>query len=203
MRILGLTGDIACGKSSVAQILHEKGVTALDSDQLVRELYADVAFAARVQALFEGEIRDSKRAIDRAKLGALVFGDAVKLRELERLVHPAVAKLRAQKLGALDAAGQKVVSVEAVKLLESGQGTICDEIWCVVCSPDVQLRRLMKNRGLSEDAARSRLQNQPSREAKQVLARDVPLIWLENNGSLGELRAFVAREWTRFLDDAA
>ncbi len=199
MKVLGLTGDIACGKSSAARILADFGAAALDSDQLVRDLYADAEFATKVQALFPSEIRDENGAIDRAKLGALVLEDAQALATLEKLVHPAVAELRARKLRELAAAGQKAVTVEAVKLLESGQGRVCDEVWCVVCAPDVQLRRLQQNRGLSETEARLRLQNQPSRSQKQQLAGDVPLVWLENNGSLDELRASLRRQWTRFL----
>lgn len=203
MRVLGLTGDIACGKSSVAQMLAALGAAPLDADWLVRELYADRAFAARVQALFDTEILDANGAIDRAKLGAFIFCDAGKLRLLETLVHPAVAELRAQKLQKMKAAGERVATIEAVKLLESGQGAICDQIWCVVCAPDVQLARLMQKRGLSEAEARARLRFQPTRDAKLALAGAVPLVWIENNNSLDELRAVVARQWTRFLDDAA
>ncbi len=199
MRILGLTGDIACGKSSVARLLAEKSAAILDADLLVRELYADKSFASRVAALFPAPVQGENGEIDRARLGALVFGDEEKLRRLESLVHPAVAALRSEKLRALEAAGVGVVAVEAVKLLESGQGASCDEIWCVVCAPEVQLRRLMENRGLSESEARARLQNQPSREAKIALARPTPLWWIENNGTMDELAALVARHWTRFL----
>ncbi|HEX8464016.1 MAG TPA: dephospho-CoA kinase [Abditibacterium sp.] len=199
MRILGLTGDIACGKTSVAQMLEDFGAVTLDADLLVRELYADRAFAARVQALFETPILDPNAGVDRVKLGALVFGNAAQLRRLEVLVHPAVAAVRKEKLRALEASGQKVVVLEAVKLLESGQGTVCDAIWCVVCSAQVQIERLMTRRGLSEAQARARLQNQPSREAKQNLAQPTPLVWLENDGDFAELRALVARHWTLFL----
>lgn len=199
MKILGLTGDIACGKSSVARILKEMGAVWLDSDLLVRDLYADPGFAAKVQALFVSEIRDARGAIDRTKLGDLVFDDAAKLRELETLVHPAVAALRAQQLERFASLGAPVVTIEAVKLLESGQGAICDAIWCVVCAPDVQLARLRQKRALTQTQARARLQNQPSRAAKATLAGAVPLIWIENNASLDELRALVARQWTHFL----
>ena len=199
MRILGLTGDIACGKSTVAKMLAEKGAATLDSDLLVRELYADPGFSARVQALFEESIVDEKQGVDRAKLGPLVFQNARKLRELEALVHPAVASLRAEKLRLLAAAGQKVVVVEAVKLLESGQGSACDAVWCIVCSPEVQIERLMTRRGLSEAEAQARLQHQPSRAQKQMWAGQTPLVWLENNGSWDELCALVAQKWTQFL----
>lgn len=199
MKILGLTGDIACGKSTVARWLEGRGAAVLDSDWLVRELYANSSFAARVQRLFQSDVRDENGSINRKKLGAVVFGDAAKLRALEILVHPEVARLRAEKLRDLRASGQKVVVVEAVKLLESEQGAACDEIWCVVCSPDVQLRRLVEKRGLSEKEAHLRLQSQPSRAEKLELARDTPLVWIENNDSLQQLSAQVARQWTRFL----
>ncbi len=199
MKILGLTGDIACGKSTVAKLLAARGAALLDADLLVRELYAGATFAARVQELFEADVRAESGAIDRAKLGAEVLGNANKLRELEKLVHPAVADLRAQRLLELLQSGQKVVVTEAVKLLESGQGRACDEVWCVVCSPEVQLQRLIKHRGQSEAAARLRLESQPSRAAKADLAGQIPLVWIENDASLKQLAAQVARQWTRFL----
>jgi dephospho-CoA kinase len=199
MRILGLTGDIACGKSTVARLLAEKGAATLDADLLVRELYADHAFAARVAQLFETDILDLQGGIDRERLGAVVFEDASKLQELEKLVHPAVAQLRSEKLRKLESAGQRAAVIEAVKLLESGQGNVCDEIWCVVCAPEEQISRLMNSRGLSHEQALLRLQNQPSRAAKTELAASTPLVWIENNGTLTELSAQIAREWTRFL----
>ncbi|HEX9996259.1 MAG TPA: dephospho-CoA kinase [Abditibacterium sp.] len=198
MKILGLTGDIACGKSTVARLLSEKGAALLDSDLLVREIYANSTFAKQVQSLFDVAVIDENGGIDRAKLGEVVFQNAPKLRELENLVFPAVAALRERKLGDLRAAGAAFIVIEAVKLLESGQGTICDAIWCVVCAPEVQMSRLTQNRGLSEAQARARLHNQPSRAAKLVLAAETPLVWIENNGTTNELAALVAREWTRF-----
>lgn len=202
MRILGLTGDIACGKSTVAGLLARKGVATLDADLLVRELYSNPEFVHRVEALFNTTLTDKTGSIDRTKLAALVFEDAEKLHQLELLVHPAVAELRSEKLRALEAAGENYVVVEAVKLLESGQGSICNEVWCVVCAPEDQLRRLMENRGLSAAEAQGRLKNQPSRNEKIALAKSTPLVWIENDGTLEELAAQVAREWTRFGHDA-
>lgn len=199
MRLLGLTGDIACGKSTVAEMLSEKGGVILDSDQLVRELYADPNFASRVASLFTSNVLDPAGGVDRAALGRLVFGDAVGLQRLEQIVHPAVAELRAHKLERLDRDGKHVVAIaEAVKLLESGQGRECDEIWCVVCSPEVQKERLMKNRGLTEDEALSRMAAQPSRDAKVELAGPVPLRWITNDGSKAELAEQVDRLWSGF-----
>jgi dephospho-CoA kinase len=199
MRILGLTGDIACGKTTVAKLLREKGAVTLDSDLLVREIYADRDFAQAVQKLFDTSVVDADGGVDRTKLGALVFEDAPKLRELENLVFPAVASLREAKLSEIAKLGQKVVVIEAVKLLESGQGGICDAIWCVVCAPEVQITRMVRDRGLDEVQARTRLHSQPSRADKLSLAGTTPLVWIENDGTLAELAQLVERQWTRFL----
>ena len=182
MKILGLTGDIACGKSTVARLLGERGVRHLDADLQVRELYGDLDFAARLAARFS-DILSESGAVDRAKLAPLVFDNPANLRDLESLVHPAVAALRARQLADLRAQGCDVAVVEAVKLLESGQGAACDEVWCVVAAADVQLRRLIENRGLNQDDARARLINQPSRAEKRDLAGCVPLVWIENSGT--------------------
>lgn len=197
MKILGLTGDIASGKSTVSRLLIELGAVHLDSDILVRELYADRAFAAQISARF-GNVLDENGGVDRAKLAPLVLGDEAKLDELESMVHPAVAALRGQKIADLKSAGVETVVTEAVKLLESGQGAICDEVWCVCAAPAVQLQRLIEKRGLSAEQARLRLRNQPPREEKIRLAGDVPLRWIDNSGTLAELEASVAREWKRF-----
>ena len=197
MKILGLTGDIASGKSTVARLLGERGAAHLDADLQVRELYADAEFAARLAARF-GDVRSESGGVDRTKLAALVFGDEARLRELERVVHPAVARLRARQLAQLRAQGREVAVVEAVKLLESGQGNGCDAIWCVTASPDVQLRRLIENRGMDEEAARARLAHQPSRADKPSLAENVPIVWIDNSGTPAQLEQTVAREWKRF-----
>ena len=197
MKILGLTGDIACGKSTVARLLGERGAVHLDADLQVRELYGDLDFAAEISARF-GDVLGESGAVDRAKLAALVFDNPDNLRALETLVHPAVAALRARQLAELRAQGRDVAVVEAVKLLESGQGAGCDEIWCVVADSAVQLRRLIEDRGMSEEQARARLANQPSRADKTRLADGVPLVWIDNGGTPAQLEQSVAREWKRF-----
>ncbi|HEY0076778.1 MAG TPA: dephospho-CoA kinase, partial [Abditibacteriaceae bacterium] len=84
--ILGLTGGIASGKSTVARLLKERGAVHIDADTIVRELYADTQFAGQVQALFEKPILDNRGEVDRARLGQIVFNDAEALNRLEKLV---------------------------------------------------------------------------------------------------------------------
>jgi dephospho-CoA kinase len=197
MKILGLTGDIAAGKSTVGRMLQKRGAAYLDADLEVRQLYAQPTFAARIAGRF-GDVLDASGFVDRRKLGPLVFSNAAKLAELEALVHPAVAALRREQLQTLRLSGTQFVVIEAVKLLEGGQSDDCDEIWCIVAWHSVQVARLMNDRRMARDDAERRLEAQPSPEAKRALAGRVPLLFLSNNGTLAQLEARVEAEWTRF-----
>lgn len=204
MKLLGLTGNIACGKSTVGALLKERGAALLDADKLVHELYSDTDFSRQVAALFSSwEILTASKTVDRARLGAVVFKDAVAMRRLELLVHPAVAALRDEKLHDLQRQDKLpcVVVIEAVKLIESAQAGNCREVWCVICSPEKQLQRLMETRGLTEREARARLDAQPSLSQKQSLlaALNIPLVCIENNGSLENLKERVENRWHEFL----
>ena len=216
MKILGLTGDIACGKSTVAQMLAERGAVHLDADHLVHELYADPDFGRRVVALFVDKfggnivtavqnLLDENGAVNRPALGQLVFGDAQALRRLEALVHPAVAALRVLKLEWLRRQDNPppVVVMEAVKLIESGQARDCDAVWCVACSEETQMRRLMQERGLDEAAARIRLRAQPTLAEKRAAWGALPLVLLHNDGTREQLAAQVEAAWARLMNEAA
>jgi dephospho-CoA kinase len=198
MILLGLTGDIAAGKSTVAQLLQKRGAALIDSDALVHELYSDRAFAAQVAALFpDAAIQNENGGIDRAQLAQRVFGDAAALRQLEVLVHPAVAALREKKIEAFRAHPSQppVCVLEAVKLVESGQHQICDVVWWIRAQPETQMQRLTERRALSEEAARARLANQPDPIAKCSLIGNVPLVVIWNDRSLEDLEVNVAAAW--------
>lgn len=207
MKLLGLTGNIACGKSTVASLLRDRGAAVIDADLLVHELYSTTDFAAQVAALFGDSVVNSLGMIDRPALGKIVFGDAGALRRLELLVHPAVAALREKKLDELAARREppQIVVLEAVKLLESGQGRDCFAVWCVRCSPETQRQRLQEIRGLSAQEAQKRLDSQPSYEAKLVLAQeqDVPLVFIENDGTPDELEERVTALWSELTSGVA
>lgn len=201
--LLGLTGGIACGKSTVAQLLQERGAVFIDSDALVHELYSDPHFALQVQVLFQQPILDEEGHVSRAALGEIVFKDASALLRLEQLVHPAVRDLRGFKLK--QHANARCIVLEAVKLIEAGHSDLCDEIWCVWCDKDVQVRRLMENRYLTQPEAISRLAHQPSLEKKREIlsqnANDAPFIVIENNGTPEELEVEVEKQWLRIMNE--
>jgi dephospho-CoA kinase len=156
--IIGLTGPIGCGKSTVARWLGDRpGVVVIDADRVARDvLAAGAPELDAVYARFGAHLRGPDGELDRAALGRVVFADAEALRDLEAIVHPAVRPRILAALEAAEVAGAPVVVIEAIKLVEGGLAELCDEVWLVTCGPDAQLERLV-GRGSPEPEARERI----------------------------------------------
>jgi dephospho-CoA kinase len=187
--VIGLTGNIATGKSVVRKMLEHLGAYTIDADALAHRAIAKGAPGYKpVREAFGRWVLDSNGQIDRGKLGRLVFNDPEALTMLEEIVHPLVEQ-------AVDfliqRAGQDVVVIEAIKLLESGLGSDCDAIWVSSAPQDIQLARLMYKRGMSEALAKQRLQSQPPQDEK-VAAADVVI---QNTGSYDDLWRQVGDAW--------
>lgn len=162
MKVIGLTGRIGCGKSTVAGLLHDRGVATIDADALAREVReTDPNARAAILARFETD--------DPAALAAIVFADAAALADLESIVHPAVRDRVRDRLDALAVAGTEVVAIEAIKLLESPLRARCDTVWVVACRPEDSLRRLAE-RGMSAAEASRRIANQLTEEEMRAAA---------------------------------
>jgi dephospho-CoA kinase len=188
--VIGLTGNIATGKSTVLKYLSEKCAAIIDADTLAHRVMepGGAAYDAVVR-VFGKEILREDGTIDRKKLGRIVFSNPVELGRLEKLVHPKVFELGRQEIH--DAQSPMVV-LEAVKLLEAGlMVTLCDEVWVVTSSFTNQLKRLLDFRNMDEDQARQIIELQPPQAAKINQADRV----IENNGSLDELYAQLDAIW--------
>lgn len=192
---LGLTGNIASGKSTVGKMLVELGVYRyIDADAIVHDLYLPgQPLVAQLSQEFGTGILDASGGVDRKKLGALVFNDGEQLRQLESIVHPAVQEAVIGQIRQIP--DGKVGVLDAIKLIESGYAPFCHGIWIVRCDPAIQLRRLVEQRGMSEDEARARLASQPPLEPKIAQATAI----IDNNGTLEDLRQQVTAAWQRFL----
>ncbi len=189
MYLIGLTGNIATGKSAVGQMLAEWGAEHIDADRLAHEVMAPGGAAYEpVIAAFGRDILHADGTIDRRALGAIVFAEPTALAKLESLVHPAVLAETERQIAASD---KQVIVIEAIKLLESGQGAMCDAIWVTTCDEQQQLQRLMTLRGLSYAAARQRILAQPPQSEKLAQADVV----ITTNGTLAETRAQVWAAW--------
>jgi dephospho-CoA kinase len=193
-RILGITGNIACGKTVVGQMLLEMGAERyIDADAVVHRLYqAGQPIALQVAQVFGPPVMNPDGSVNRAALGELVFHDAEAMRHLESIVHPAVSAAIAQELATVSSSG--IAVIDAVKLLEGGSGAMCQSKWLVICREEQELARLMARSHLSRAEAEARLRAQPSVEARLKLVDEV----IENSGSLEETRRLVAAAFERF-----
>lgn len=189
--VIGLTGNIATGKSVVRKMLEHLGAYGIDADALAHRAVAKGApgFSIVVQT-FGGWILDNEGHIDRAKLAKIVFRDPVALKRLEEIIHPLVSQ-------AIDIlirrAGQDVVVIEAIKLIESGLSAGCDTVWVVNASPRQQIMRLTDKRGMEDATAKQRIVAQAPQERKLRAANAV----IENDGSFDKTWEQVQELWAK------
>ncbi len=191
--VIGLTGPIAAGKSTVADLLRERGATVIDADQVYRSLLnSESVVAEKIVARFGPVVLGPDRQIDRVALGGIVFGDPAALADLERITHPPVVAEVRRQIADADA---EVVVVEAVKLVESGLLENVDSLWLVTADPEVRLRRLAAYRGLSEDEARARLT-----ASSHVAEPNAPVdVVIQNSGDMSCVARAVAHAWQAVL----
>jgi len=187
--VIGLTGGIASGKSSVARELEARGVPVIDADQLAREVvYPRSEGLAEVVRTFGSQILLDDGSLDREKLGAHVFQDEEARKRLNAIIHPRIRQLSAERiLSALQTDAPNVV-YEAPLLVETGGHRGMAALVVVATSPEVQVTRVMARDGLSESAARARLAAQAPLEAKLAAADYV----IQNDAGLPELHEQIA-----------
>lgn len=189
--VIGLTGNIATGKSVVRLMLEHLGAYGIDADALAHRAIAQGAPGYKpVVESFGRWVVGADDEIDRARLGKLVFSDPEALSRLEAIVHPLVAQ-------AVDVlvrrAKHTVIVIEAIKLLESSLRSRCDAVWVTYAPPQTQLARLVQKRKMDEKAARQRIQAQPPQEEKIGAANIV----IRNQGSYEEAWQQVYTAWQR------
>jgi dephospho-CoA kinase len=177
---IGLTGNIACGKSTVGKLLVARGAEYIDADRLVHTLMEPgTPENDRIVARFGPEVRAEDGRIDRPRLGAIVFADPAALRDLEAILHPGVRQEIRRRMAAATAS---VLVVDAIKLLESGLAKEMDAVWVVTCPRAEQVRRLMTERGLTAEQAEVRISAQTPQEEK---ARQATVV-IDNGGTLAD-----------------
>jgi dephospho-CoA kinase len=191
--LIGLTGNIACGKSAVVEMLRKRGAFVIDADKVVHKLmepggtiYTPVIehFGREILA----ETGEPQPPIDRRKLGAIVFADPVQLRRLEEISHP---RVRVETLRLIAQAEAKVIVIDAIKLLENGLDKAADAVWVVTCPPEIQLQRLMGRNNFSREEAELRIAAQPPQAEKVARANVV----IDNGGTLAETEGQVDEHW--------
>lgn len=188
--VVGLTGPIGAGKTSVAAILRDLGARVLDADAIAKDeqLRGTTGYSAIVQQ-FGTEVLGEDKEVDRRKLAGIVFAEPRRLEQLERILHPRVISriLEARKMLPDD----QVLVVEAIKLIETSLRNACDRVW-VVLAPRDQLGSRLASRGMDEAAVTARLRSQASDDEFRGAADVV----IENDGDRDALRAAVTAAWS-------
>lgn len=198
--VIGLTGNIGSGKTTVSKILaEEKHCLCLNADYIGRivaepdgEAYADLRNA------FEDSFFHADGKLDRPKMAELVFNDKIALQRLNDIIHPAVLKkLRKEIQHAYEQDPTRVIVVEAALLVEANYLSILDQLWLVWADDDVRLRRVMSRDGLHEEQALARMNNQMQQQEKAKYARYI----LHNNSDIDCLRGELEEIWQKFQNE--
>jgi len=192
MKVIGLTGGIGSGKSTVSQLLSELGASVLDADKVGHQCYQPGAEAWKdVVDAFGEEIIAPDESIDRKKLGAIVFGDPEALIRLNQIMHARMYDIMADQIEEYRLGGVEVVVLDAAVLFEGGWTPLVDEIWITVASEPTVVQRVRERTGLPEEQIRSRIRSQLSNEERKEKADLV----ISNDGGLDELRKKVEELW--------
>lgn len=197
---MGLTGNIAAGKSAVAARLAAHGVPIVDADRLAREAVAPASPAlARIVARWGTGIVDVDGALDRAALRRIVFADPAERTALDAIVHPEVARLRSTTVAVLRAQGERLVVCDVPLLFEAGLDGTVDRIVLVDAPVALRRERLVRDRGLTPDEANAMIAAQLPAESKRARAHHI----IENAGSRADLDAAVDALHDALRADAA
>jgi dephospho-CoA kinase len=191
MKIIGLSGGIGSGKSTVASILKDLGATLIDSDKVGHEVLTPGSSGWwEVVNQFGREILTPEGTIDRKQLSEIVFQDPVALRALNRIVHPKIEEEVRSRLKIFQKQGVEIAVIEAALIGEAGWVPLAEQIWVVKSSRDTTLKRL-KERGLPEVDALARMASQSP--AEKHVKRG--LVIVNNDGCLTDLKAAVKKLW--------
>ena len=194
MRVVGLTGGIGSGKSTVSGILAKLGAKIIDADLVSREIMEKGKEAYNeIVDCFGKEILDKEGNIDRKKLGSIVFSDKEKLKRLNEITHPKIID-KIKKMIEEEKDKNKVIVIDAALLIETGLYKLVDEVWLVVVDIDTQIKRVMERDGFSCEEALKRIKSQMPLEEKIKYADFI----INNSKDLRKTEEQVRLLWQRF-----
>ena len=198
MKVIGLTGGIGSGKSTVSKFLKELGAVIIDADKVGHEAFKpDTELWREVVAAFGRQILKPSDEIDRNKLGEMVFGNPELLSRLNQVMHPRMYALVKAQLEDYWRQGVRVVVLEAPLLIEAGWTSLVDEVWVTVASESTVLRRLEEQVGLSKEQSLARIRSQLSSE-ERIKQADVVI---DTDCSLDEVKTKVKELWQKLALD--
>lgn len=194
IRVIGLTGGIATGKSSVALFFTERGIPVIDADQLARDAVLPGSPALdQIVSLFGPEMLTHDGLLDRKRLGALIFSNPVKRRQLETILHPEIRKRAEELISQAAEAGHQRLIYMAPLLIEAGATDRVDAVWVVTVRPEIQLERLMRRDGISREQAELLIGSQMPLSEKERFGSVV----IDNSGTEAQTRMVLETVWAK------
>lgn len=193
MKVIGLTGGIASGKSTVSILLKNKGAVIIDADEISRKVMEKgTKVFSEIVKYFGDKILGKDGNINRQKLGQIVFSNTDFLKVLNDITHPAIIYEIKKKLALLEKTGEPVVVIDAALLLESGLNLLTDEVWVVAVSKETQLRRLMiRDNLIDKNQAIERIKSQMPQDEKLKYANKV----IDNDKDIEHTKKQVDNLW--------
>lgn len=184
MIILGLTGSIGCGKSSLSKILKDNNIDIIDADKIARTIFEDKKLLYLVFKHFGCSIKNEDGTLNRRALGDIVFNNGDKLIELNSLTHPKIKEKILTEIEKVRLQNKDVVVIDAPLLIEGGYLEIVDKVLVITCSEDIQINRIQKRDNCSREDALIRISSQISQQEKVKYADYI----IDNSGNLEELK---------------
>ena len=184
MLILGLTGNIGCGKSSLSKIFSDNNIDIVDADIIARQIYDDEKLLKKVYDTFGYDIKNEDGSLNRKALGKIVFNDDKKLIKLNKLTHPVIRQDVTKEIKEYKKQNKKIVVLDAALLIESNYLSFVDKLLVVTCNEEIQIERIKNRDNCSTEEALSRIKSQMTQENKVKYADYI----IDNSGTLDELK---------------
>lgn len=184
MLVVGLTGNIGCGKSSLSDIFRAEGIKIIDADIIARQIYEDEKLLSKVYKTFGNDIKNEDGSLNRKALGRIVFSDDEKLIQLNKLTHPVIRQKVSDEIEEYKSQNEEIVILDAALLVESDYLNFIDKLLVVTCKENIQIERIIARDNCSIEEALGRIKSQMSQENKVKYADYV----IDNSATLSELR---------------
>lgn len=196
MLILGLTGNIGCGKSSLSKVLMQNNIDVIDADIISRNIFEDKELLNLVFENFGENIKNSDGSLNRKALGNIVFNDDQKLVILNGLTHPKIKEKILNKIDEIRNIGKSLVVIDAALLIEGGYLDILDKLIVITCKESIQISRIQLRDNLTKEQAISRMNSQMSQDEKIKYADYI----IDNSGDTNNLK-YKAEELIRYMKE--
>ena len=184
MLVVGLTGNIGCGKSSLSDIFRAEGIKIIDADIIARQIYEDEKLLSKVYETFGNDIKNEDGSLNRKALGRIVFSDDEKLIQLNKLTHPVIRQKVSDEIEEYKSQNEEIVILDAALLVESDYLNFIDKLLVVTCKENIQIERIIARDNCSIEEALGRIKSQMRQENKVKYADYV----IDNSATLSELR---------------